>query len=63
MAERFKEVTLEKRDCDVCGSQDLKSLWSYEKTDCVNGSSTGFISRGRAIISRNSLFSLLASFS
>ena len=53
IAERFSEVILEKRDCDVCGSQDLESLWQYEKNICINGSTKGYSFKVNNVICRS----------
>lgn len=60
IAERFSEVTLEKRDCDVCGSQDLESLWSYEKNICINGSTNGYSFKVNNVICRSCGFTFVS---
>lgn len=60
MEERFREITLEKRDCDVCGSQDLKSLWSYTKNVCANGFANGYSFKVNNVICCNCGFTFVS---
>jgi len=56
----MKEVALEKRDCDVCGSGNLELLWSYEKKTCANGAHDGFLFKVNDVICRECGFAFVS---
>jgi hypothetical protein len=60
MLGNVKEISLEKRDCDVCCSNDLEPLWSYEKNVYTNESSKGYLFKVNNVICKNCGFTFVS---